>query len=219
MIGVVLENGEAVVRRNLPDPEPEGVQALIGMRLAGICGTDRAMLGGYAEFSGIMGHEFVGEVLKAPDFPDWVGKRVLVQSGCRLEAVARHGKQRRRLEDCGIPWIPEGAGDKGAYDLVVEATGNPKGFDAAFQMVRPEGVVVLKSSLSERISVDLSFVVVNEITVIGSRCGPLDRAVQWLAEGKIDPTDLIEACLPLQEAPAAFVRAAAPGAFKVLLNC
>jgi len=317
MIGVLLERGKPSIRRNLPDPRPGRGEALVGLRLAGICGTDRAMLGGHAEFSGIMGHEFVGEVLEAPGSPDWVGKRVvgritiscgtcrpcrqgrpghcesrcvlgirakdgvfaerfclpavnlvavpeqvpdqaavfaeplaaalriveqvrvresdrvlvigagclgqlaarvLAQSGCRLQVVARHEKQRLRLEALGISWIPEGEGQTKAYDLVVEATGSPQGFESALQRVRPEGMVVLKSSLPAKAQTDLSTVVVNEITVLGSRCGPIDRAVQWLAEGKIDPTDLIDARFPLQEASAAFVRAAAPGAFKVLLS-
>lgn len=318
MIGVLLERGKPSVRRNLPDPRPGRGEALVGLRLAGICGTDRAMLGGYAEFSGIMGHEFVGEVLEASGSPDWIGQRVvgritiscgtcrhcrqgrpghcesrcvlgirakdgvfaerfclpavnlvavpepvsdeaavfaeplaaalriveqvriresdrvlvigagclgqlaarvLARSGCRLQVVARHEEQRFRLEALGISWIPEGEGETKAYDLVVEATGSPRGIESALQRVRPEGTVVLKSSLPGKTQVDLSAVVVNEITVLGSRCGPMDRAVQWLAEGKIDPADLIEARFPLQEAPAAFVRAAAPGAFKVLLSC
>ncbi len=316
MIGVRIESGRLVADANLPEFRPKPGEALVRLRLAGICGTDRAVLAGYAGFSGVMGHEFVGEVLEAPGAPELAGRRVvgnitiscgrcrqcrqkrpghcenrrvlglrgadgvfaerfclpaenlallpegvpdeagvfaeplaaalrvteqvairaedrllvvgagslgqliarvLAETGCRLEVIARHGRQKERLSAAGIRWIEESEETPGRYDLVVEATGSPAGFAVARRSVRPEGTVVLKSSYPDAIPVDLAGLVVDEVTVVGSRCGPLAAAVEQLAEKRIDPADLIEARYPLADAHAAFARAEAPGSLKVLM--
>jgi len=106
----------------------------------------------------------------------------------------------------------------GPFDLVVEATGRPEGIQAALDLVRPEGTIVLKSTTEARPSLDLSRVVVQEITLVGSRCGDTALALDQLARGLVDPTGLVEAVYPLESFVEAFQRAALPGARKVLVR-
>lgn len=105
-----------------------------------------------------------------------------------------------------------------AAAFVVEATGTAAGFARAVQLTRPQGKLVLKSTVAEAAPVDLSPVVVNEIVVVGSRCGRVDRALDVLVAGSIDPTPLISATYPLSQADRALQRACEPGALKVLVR-
>lgn len=104
------------------------------------------------------------------------------------------------------------------FDLVVEATGNPSGLAQALRLVRPLGTLVLKSTFAGAVEQDLTKLVVAEITVIGSRCGPFLPALRLLAEQRVQVQPLIEATFPLAEAVQAFAYAAQPGALKVLLR-
>jgi threonine dehydrogenase-like Zn-dependent dehydrogenase len=85
--------------------------------------------------------------------------------------------------------------------------------------VRPRGTIVLKSTYHGKAAIDLAPFVVDEITIVGSRCGPFDPALALLARGAVDPRPLIEARYPLADAVAAFEHAARPGALKVLVDC
>ena len=85
--------------------------------------------------------------------------------------------------------------------------------------MRPRGTIVLKSTYHGRASLDLAPFVVDEITLVGSRCGPFGRALDVLQRGAVDPRPLVEARYPLREALAAFEHAARPGALKVLVDC
>jgi len=105
-----------------------------------------------------------------------------------------------------------------AYDLVVEATGNDAGFAHSLRLVRPRGMLVLKSTFAGRANIDLTKLVVGEITVVGSRCGPFAPALRLLEQGAVQVRPLIEAEYPLSEGLAAFAHAARPGARKVLLR-
>lgn len=104
------------------------------------------------------------------------------------------------------------------FDVVVEATGSPKGFAIASRAVRPRGTVVLKSTYKGHLKIDVSTIVVDEITLVGSRCGPFDWALRLLQTGKVEPAVLIEQRYPLDDALAAYEHATQPGAFKVLLQ-
>lgn len=106
----------------------------------------------------------------------------------------------------------------GAFDLVVETTGNAAGLQEALRLVRPLGTVVLKSTYAGAAAVDLTPLVVNEITVVGSRCGPFAPALRLLAAGQVQVEPLIDAVYPLSEAVEALAHAARPGARKVLLR-
>lgn len=311
-----LENGRFQLR-SMDRPEPGPGQALVRVRLAGICATDLQLQQGYYPFTGVPGHEFVGEVVAAPDAPDWLGRRVagdinlscghcaqcragrlthceqrttlgirghhgafaeylclplenlhpvadsvpdeaavfteplaaaleilqqaalrpsdrvllvgagrlgqliarvLKLSGCELQVVARHPGQRRLLERAGIPWLAEDRVPGRCFDRVVEATGAPGGFELARRAVRPRGLLILKSTCKGAMPVDLSQLVVDETTLMGSRCGPFAPALRLLEQGLVDPLPLIDGQFPLQDGEAALARAAEPGIHKVLLQ-
>ncbi|GAB4153049.1 MAG: alcohol dehydrogenase catalytic domain-containing protein [Planctomycetota bacterium] len=104
------------------------------------------------------------------------------------------------------------------FDIVIEATGTPEGFVFARRIVRDEGTIVLKSTYVGKYDLSLTELVVNEVRLIGSRCGPMDEALALLSTKAIDVESLISARFPLSEGPAAFDYAAAPGVLKVLLT-
>lgn len=106
----------------------------------------------------------------------------------------------------------------GPFDVVVEATGRPEGITSAMSLVRDEGVIVLKSTTEAASCLDISRIVVREITLIGSRCGDTALALDHLAHGLVDPSGLVEAVLPFEDVEEAFRLAARPGARKVLVR-
>lgn len=314
-----LENNRIQVRENLPQPDRPG-EALLKVRLAGVCGTDLELVKGYYPFTGIPGHEFVGEVVSIPAgaSPEWLGRRVvgeinawcgsceqclggrpthcerrrvlgikdrdgvfaeyvslplgnlhlvpdavtdrqavfteplaaaleiqqqvqirpsdrillvgagrlgqliaqtLALTGAGLRVVARHAVQRELLRGRGIALIDEAEVQDWRYDLVVEATGSPQGFDLARRAVRPRGTLVLKSTYKGALTLNFSPLVVDEVTLVGSRCGPFAPALRLLEQGRVDPAGLIAAEYGLAEALQAFAEAEKRGMLKVLVNC
>jgi len=107
---------------------------------------------------------------------------------------------------------------KESYELLVEATGSPSGFALAQQMTEPRGTLVLKSTFHGVAPIETWPIVVKELTVVGSRCGPFAKAIALLRSGKVDPTLLITKTFPLNKAPAAIHFAQKSGAMKVLLK-
>lgn len=310
---VVFDGTVRVVER--PRPECACDEALIGLRLAGICNTDIELTRGYKNFSGTLGHEFVGEVRDGP--PEWIGRRVVgeININCGVCDMCRRGiptqcRQRRvlglsnydgafadefRLAVCNLVPVPDsisdeaavfteplaaacqileavhirpddrvillGAGklgmlaaqvlrltgsdlavvvreqrqtdlltswgikalsrtqvDDGVADVVVDCTGNEGGFADALTLVRPRGTIVLKSTYAGLPQANLTRVVVDEIRVVGSRCGPFDTALRFLEQGLVEVIPLIDARYSLADAPAAMEHAMQPGVFKVLIN-
>ncbi len=315
MKGLWLEDRRLSFRRDLPRPDPGPGEALVRVRLAGICGTDLELVKGYYPFRGIPGHEFVGEIAEAPDASDRVGERVVgainvACTSCQYcrRGVPEHCEDRTvlgilghngafadylQLPLCNLTRVPDSVGDEAAVfseplaaalrileqvdaissesvlligagrlgqliarvlarsgcplkvfvrrpsqremlrrhsidcleqipiaqaDLVVEATGSAEGFELARKAVRPRGTIVLKSTYHGVASVDFSRLVVDETTLVGSRCGPLPAAVEWLADGRITPADLIADVVEIDQGVEAFRRAAEPGVFKILLK-
>ena len=104
------------------------------------------------------------------------------------------------------------------FDVAVDATGSATGLAAALRRVRPLGTVVLKTTVAGQHAVDLAPVVIDEVRLLGSRCGPFPRAIAALAAGAIDVRPLIGAVYPLEEAEAAFGAAGARGARKILIK-
>jgi len=102
------------------------------------------------------------------------------------------------------------------FDIVIEATGNPLGLAQALRVVRPQGKVVLKSTYQGKPSFDVTSVVVREIELIGSRCGPFEKAISMLEEGTVDPTTLIENIFHIDESLKAFE--AAKKSLKVIIR-
>jgi threonine dehydrogenase-like Zn-dependent dehydrogenase len=313
-----LEDRVLRVRDDIAPPRPPQGEALVRVRLAGICNTDLELLAGYYPFRGVPGHEFVGVVEEAPGDPTWIGKRVvgeinavcgacptcragrprhcerrtvlgivardgalathlclplenlhavpeelpderavfteptaaaleiqeqlrvarddrvvvvgvgklgnlvaqtLAATGCDLLAVGRTPRQLDLLTARGIrTGTAESIAERQA-DLVVECTGNADGLDMARRAVRPCGTIVLKSTYHGRTEIDMAPLVVDEITLVGSRCGPFGPALESLARGTVDPSPLVEARYTLDRAEDAFERAARPGALKVLVEC
>lgn len=317
MQALCLVNNQLSYRDNIPIPEPLGGEALVRVRLAGICATDLELVKGYYPYAGILGHEFVGEIVQATEAPERIGERVvgeinadcgkcdiclrgqpthceqrtvlgivnrdgafaeylqlplknlipvptsipdeaavfteplaaaleiqqqvtirptdhvlivgagrlgqliaqsLALTGCDLQVVARHDKQRQLLAACQIGWIDENAVAGRAFDIVIEATGSTGGFTLARQAVRPRGTIVLKSTYKGNMSVNFSALVVNEISLVGSRCGPFMPALRLLENRLVDPTLLIDEIFPLEKGLEAFERVAQQGIFKILLE-
>jgi len=291
-------------------------EALIKIRMAGICSTDLELVKGYYPYTGILGHEFVGEVVSAPDTA-WVGQRVvgeinavcgtceaclngrsrhcenrtvlgiadrngvfaeytslplknlyrvpdsvpdeqavfveplaaaleiqeqikfqktdrvlligagrlgqliaqtLALTGCDLHVVARSLPAQQLLAARGIKVIADGDIQSQKWDVVIEATGSTDGFTLARRAVRPRGTMVLKSTYKGDMNVNISSIVVDEITVLGSRCGPFEPALRLLERRQVDPSVLISDRYKLNDALKAFEKAAQPGVLKVLLE-
>jgi alcohol dehydrogenase len=107
---------------------------------------------------------------------------------------------------------------RAAFNWVVDATGSAEGLRQAVEMVRPRGTVIMKSTLHGMVRLDTAPVVVNEVTLVGSRCGRFEPALELLRSGKIHLAGMISERFPLAEAPRAFARAGQKGVLKVLLS-
>src|SRR5215207_1072345 len=309
-----LENNKIDLRDVAAPRKPN--EALIKIRKAGICSTDLELVKGYYPYTGILGHEFVGEVVEAKD-ASWIGQRVvgeinvvcneceqclngrlthcekrtvlgivnrdgtfaeytqlpianlhrvpdsvpdemavfteplaaaleiqaqinikpnervlligagrlgqliaqtLALTGCDLRVVARHAQQQNLLKARGIKIIGEEEIQPWRWDVVVEATGSPAGFALARKAIRPRGTLVMKSTYKGELSVNFSSIVVDELNLIGSRCGPFEPALRLMESRQIDPTVLIAEEFKLDEALKAFERAAETGVLKVLVE-
>ena len=105
-----------------------------------------------------------------------------------------------------------------SFDVVIDCTGNSAGLERALALVRPRGKLILKSTAAGGAVVNLAQAVVNEITIIGSRCGRFGPAIDALATGKVDPRPLISKIYPLEQGSAGFEAAGHSPNFKVLLQ-
>jgi threonine dehydrogenase-like Zn-dependent dehydrogenase len=318
MKGLYLDGTDVRLALDLEAPIRPPGEATLRVRLAGICDTDLQLTRGYMGFRGVLGHEFVGEVV-ACDSPHWRGKRVVadINAGCGkcddcklrdghhcakrtvLGIVARSGALAEEVvvpERCLVE-LPEAVSDEQAVfaeplaaalhvghdvalgadsrvavlgdgklgllitmalatfgvrpiligrhadkmaivsgvcretilepglpddgieacEVVVECTGNAEGIRRAIALTKPRGTLVLKTTVAGNTSVDLSPVVVNELRVVGSRCGAMRDAVAALARG-LDPTALIAARYSLREGEQAFAHAGRRGTLKVLVD-
>jgi threonine dehydrogenase-like Zn-dependent dehydrogenase len=145
--------------------------------------------------------------------------------GCDLLVLGRHERKLGLLQAEGIRTELASAvaagGEEledGSFDVAVECTGNAEGFAVARRALRPRGVLVMKSTYAGRLTLDASALVVDELTLVGSRCGPFGPALRLLAEGLIEVKPLISASFPLGAAREALEHAARPGTLKVLLE-
>ena len=136
---------------------------------------------------------------------------------CDLLVIGRHSEKLALLEARGINTGFENQVKARSFDIAVECTGNHQGFAIARQALRPRGILVLKSTYANQLTLDISSIVVDEITLIGSRCGPFSKALQLLAQNQVNVTPLIEKIYPLENALTAFDHAQKKGVLKVLL--
>ena len=285
--------------------------------MAGICGTDLEILDGYMKYTGILGHEFVGTVVKSNN-PDLIGKRVVgeINAGCTkcdfcIRGMERHCPSRTvlgilkrdgafaeflSLPEKNLHIIPDSISDEQAvfveplaaafeineqislkpewnvavvgdgrlaqliiqviqltcsnitcfgkhqnklegliqsgikikigiestdeqlFDLVVEATGSNSGFTDTLKLVKPRGTVVLKSTIASRENLDLTSTIINEITLIGSRCGLFKPAIDALATGVISVNSMIDSTFSLDKFEDAIIHAKKPNTLKVFLK-
>lgn len=149
--------------------------------------------------------------------------QVLHAAGGRVLAVGKHPEKLALLSARGIAttllddW--EADATRKRADVVVEATGTPDGFARAMAATRPLGTLVLKSTVADAPSLNLAPLVIDEIQVVGSRCGAFGPALDALAQGRVDVTSMIQDRFPLAEADQALRRAGEKGVLKVLIDC
>ncbi|MCX5654747.1 MAG: alcohol dehydrogenase catalytic domain-containing protein [Planctomycetota bacterium] len=190
---------DAVTDRQAVFAEPLAAAIQIGRQVHLAPGQKVIVLG-----DGRLG-QLVGQVLAA-----WrLAPLVVGKSEAKLALLASLGIATARAGDV------RAAKDA---DVVVECTGTAAGLGAALEFVRPRGTVVLKSTVADTAGLNLAPIVIDEITVVGSRCGPMAEAVAMLARGEIRTEPLITAEYPLQRAPDAIKVAALPDSIKVLIR-
>jgi 2-desacetyl-2-hydroxyethyl bacteriochlorophyllide A dehydrogenase len=315
VIAVHLESGRVEVRKV---PKPRRAEGFASIRLlyGGICNTDLELQRGYYGYSGVPGHEFVGEVIEA-DTQTLVGRRVvgeinlacgqcswckkglgrhcpsrtvlgivkhpgafreiltlpednlhvvpdsisteqavfvepvaaaceildqvripkgeavavlgdgklgllvaqvLQASGARVHQFGKHRDKLRISEAVGVTGDISKKVPNSEFNFVVDATGSPKGLSQAISMCRPRGTVVMKSTIHGQVPIDTAPVIVNEITLVGSRCGRFEPAIRMLTKSKIRVDEMISDVMPLSSAAKAFERANERGILKVLLQ-
>jgi threonine dehydrogenase-like Zn-dependent dehydrogenase len=321
MQALVFDGKHPTYEKSRPEPELKRGEALIRPLRMGVCSTDLEICKGYMDFSGVLGHEFVGVVEKVSgkDRQELVGKRVVGRINCvcgkcdmcrgglpehcrdrtvlgiagrdgcfadqftlparnliqvpdaldddravfteplaaacqilqqltiegrpyitvlgdgrlgllcaqvmsRLNATVRLvGKHAEKLALCE-KWkvkhrLLEDVGLRADQDIVVDCTGKAEGLAIAMQMVRPRGKIVLKTTVAPGGEpIDLSPIVINEIQLIGSRCGPFPEALDALVSEKVDVVSLISRRMKLSDGPEVLKAAARPDVIKVLLE-
>ncbi|MEC7583838.1 MAG: alcohol dehydrogenase catalytic domain-containing protein [Planctomycetota bacterium] len=143
--------------------------------------------------------------------------------GCDVTVAGRHPERQALLPDGtrhATGWLEDSAVDEvdRGFDLAVEATGNPKALERLLPLLRPRGTIVLKTTTETPVTADLSKVVVDELRIVGSRCGPFAPAIAAIADQRIPVERLVSAHYPLQQGLEAFQQAAQPSTLKVLIN-
>ena len=134
-----------------------------------------------------------------------------------LVCVGKHDWKLALLRQRGIATAKLDEPLERGVDLVVEATGSARGLSRALELVRPEGTVVLKTTVAEPTSVHFALPVINEVRIIGSRCGPFRPALEALALGNVEVRPMLTESYPLRDALHALVRAQAPEVMKVVI--
>lgn len=145
--------------------------------------------------------------------------QVLATTGCKLIAIGRNERTLALLDRRGIRTAMVGDTQlKQDFDLAVDCTGHPDGLSIAMGMVRPRGTILMKTTCKADHAVDLTPIVVNEITLLGNRCGPFNEALSALARKAVDVSSLVTRTMPIAEAIAALGLAEQADQIKVLLK-
>ncbi len=142
---------------------------------------------------------------------------VLRAHGAEVHLFGRHPEKMRIAVAAGAVARDAGELPPAAYDWVVEATGSAKGLRQAVTIARPRATVIMKSTVHGEVAIDAAPVIVNEISLIGSRCGRFEPAIELLRSGAVRPAPMISHRFPLAKAPEAFAKAAEKGTLKVLI--
>ena len=317
MKGLWLEDRKMSFRTDLSIPELEPDEVLIKVLLAGVCSTDLEMLRGYYSFTGIPGHEFVGEIVDDNGHPGILGNRVigdinincgecerclqqepsqcmkrrtlgifdyngvfaeycklpaknltlvpdsvsdilavfaeptaaalrildqvqvrpsdrvilvgagrlglliaqvLKNTGCDLKVVVRRPEPALILEGLGIRTVYKDQVKGDLADIVIEATGSPEGFELSRSLTRARGTLVLKSTFAGDVNMNLSKLVVDEITLVGSRCGNNPAGLRALAKGLVQVGEMVDSVYTLDQGLEALARASQSGVLKVFIR-
>lgn len=151
--------------------------------------------------------------------------QVVATTGCEITVVGKHEEKLEFARSLGarLLMLKDLSGEsldvtRDQPDVVIEASGSSSGLGLALKLVKPQGVIVLKSTHHGETPVEMFPTVVNEVTIIGSRCGRFAPAIELLSSGAVDVEPLISDRFPLGEALMAFQRAADPATLKVLLD-
>lgn len=139
-------------------------------------------------------------------------------TGAKITALGKHNDKLALIKKAGVRTIQLDEWQPRLFDVVVEATGSPSGLELALSAVRPRGTLILKSTIAGSHQVSLAPIVIHEINVIGSRCGPFPDALAALAEKRVSVNPLIEKIFSLDDGLSAFNHAAKPGTKKILLR-
>jgi alcohol dehydrogenase len=143
--------------------------------------------------------------------------QVLAAHGAEVHQFGRHAGKLAVAAKAGIAVHLNETAPRAAFGFTVEATGSANGLSEAIAMTAPRGTVILKSPVHGSVTADMAPVVVNEITLVGSRCGRIEQAVKLIRSGKLLLDDMICGEFPIEEGPEAFLEAQRPGTLKVLL--
>lgn len=147
--------------------------------------------------------------------------QVLRNAGCRVDLAGHHPERSPEGVVSRPPLLeaikPPELGQR--YELAVEATGSPSVLQSLFPWVRPRGTLVLKTTAASSAPLDLTALVVDEISLVGSRCGRFDPALEALAAGEVEVESMIHGTFPLSQAERALASAAQPGVLKTLIHC
>jgi alcohol dehydrogenase len=145
--------------------------------------------------------------------------QTLAARGKTVHQFGRHTAKLRIAEKAGVKTeTASGALPRSSYEYVVDATGSAEGLRQAIAMTRPRGTLIAKSTVHGGVPIDMAAVIVNEISIVGSRCGCFEPALELLAAGKVHVDEMIVDRFPLASAAAAFARASEKGALKILLH-
>lgn len=144
--------------------------------------------------------------------------QVLRLTGAKVTALGKHPDKLELIKRTGVRTMLLNNWKPRLFDVVVEATGSAAGLELAISAVRPRGTLVLKSTIAEAHQVSLAPVVINEINLIGSRCGVFSDALEALGAGQVSVAPLIEQLYPLEQGVEAIQHAGRTGARKILLR-
>lgn len=144
--------------------------------------------------------------------------QTLAAHGARVHQFGRHRAKLRVAELAGVTGEIAKQLPVARYPVVVDATGSSGGLKSAISMTAPRGTVVCKSTVRDAVPIDMAPVIVNEITLLGSRCGRFAPALKLLASAKLHVREMIDAAYPLTEGKGAFAHAATRGTLKVLMH-
>ncbi len=143
---------------------------------------------------------------------------VLLQTGCSLTLVGRHAERLSAFKNKGMNVSSDVRELKKNFDITVDCTGSGEGLRDALSITRPRGTVVLKTTVANRSEEVLNNMVIDEITLVGSRCGPFEPAIRAIADGRIDVKPFISAVYPLEDGLSALEESSKSGLLKVLIS-